>query len=348
MRLLVLVPDLVQGGPLRKLTEFIGRHNRLERLAIDRRLLVHPRLYTHVAWGGTLNNMRHAALARSLGVDARLVSPSGKDTYGSFNVVKLPYMRWSDRRDDDVVLVPDFCTELANDVRGKAIVYLQVPIHLKANFDYLDPRMILWTDSPHMLALCQKAYPGKDIPIVPNIVDSGRFPFRPQSEREPGLIFAFPRKGPDFIQATRDHYAKLGGKFWHFELIDGIPLDELAQRMQRAQAFLASADVEGCALPPQESMACGMVVVGKSATGANFSMQHRKTAMVAETPEVAAQCLRELEDATLRDQISRNAHEFISRYFPTGEPRRFWRRTLLELGFELPAEREPAADAVAQ
>lgn len=336
MRLLVLVPDLVRQGPLRSVTEFLARHPKAERIAISRRMLVHPRLYTHVAWGGTLNNMRHAALARSLGVDARLVSPSGKDTYGDFNVVKLPYMRWSDRRDDDVVLVPDFCTELANDVRGQAIVYLQVPIHLHPNFDYMSDRMTLWTDSPHMLELCRKAFPGKDIPIVPNIVDNDTFPFVPQSEREPGLIFAFPRKGPEYIQATRDHYARLGGKFWRFELIDGVPLQELAARMQRAQAFLASADVEGCALPPQESMACGMVVVGKSASGANFSMEHRKTAMVAETPERAAECLIELEDAQLRDTISKNAYAFISRYFPSGEPRAFWRRTLTQLGFTLP------------
>jgi hypothetical protein len=244
-------------------------------------------------------------------------------------------MRWDERRDDDVVLVPDFVSELADEVRGRCIVYLQVPIHLEANFDYRDERMILWTDSPHMLGLCKKVFPGKDIPIVPNVVDDKTFPFIPQSEREPGLILAFPRKGPEYIEATKAHYAKLGGKYWHFELIDGIPLVELAKRMRRPQAFLASADVEGCALPPQESMACGMVVVGKSASGANFSMEHRKTAMIAETPEAAAESLREIEDDALRDSISRAGHAFISRYFPSGEPKQHWRETLTKLGFKL-------------
>lgn len=337
MRLLVLVPDLVQGGPLRPVVEFLRRHPRAAGLPPVRKLLVHPALYTHVAWGGTLNNMRHAAIARDLGADARLVCPSGRDTYGAFNVVDLPYMKWSDRRDDDVVLVPDFCSDLADEVRGRTIVYLQVPIHLRRDFDYMADRMTLWTDSPHMLGLCREVFPGKDIPIVPNVVDDRVFPFVPQSEREPGLILAFPRKGPDYIAATRAHYAKLGGKYWHFELIDGIPLRELARRMGRAQAFLASADVEGCALPPQESMACGMIVVGKSASGANFAMEHRKTAMVAETPEAAAESLRELEEPQLRESISRAAHAFIARYFPSGEPRELWRATLTKMGFALKA-----------
>ncbi len=341
MRLLVLVPDLVRSGPLRPVTDFLRRHPRAGALAGAlapvRNFLVHPTLHTDVAWGGTLNNMRHAAIARSLGVDARLVCPSGKDTYGAFNVVDVPYMKWSDRRDDDVVLVPDFCSELADQVRGPTIVYLQVPIHLRRDFDYRAERVTLWTDSPHMLGLCTKVFPGKDIPIVPNIVDDRVFPFIPQSDREPGLVLAFPRKGPEYIEATRRHYAEQGGTYWKFELIDGIPLAELARRMRRPQAFLASADVEGCALPPQESMACGMIVVGKSASGANFAMEHRKTAMIAETPEAAARCLVELEDAALRDSIATAAHAFIGRYFPSGEPRGHWRQTLTRLGFTLRA-----------
>jgi hypothetical protein len=86
-------------------------------------------------------------------------------------------------------------------------------------------------------------------------------------------------------------------------------------------------------------MAAVLFVVGKSARGANFAMEHRHTAMVAETPEEAAVALRELEDATLRDTISRNGHAFIRRYFPEGEPATLWRTTLRELGFPV---REPA------
>ena len=240
-------------------------------------------------------------------------------------------------------MVPEFCSELVDRLKGPVIVYLQIPIHLYNNFDYLNPRIRLWTDSPFMLEKSTAVFPGKDIPIVPNIIDPVMFPFRTQSEREPGLIFAFPRKGPEFIQATRDEYARLGGTYWHFELIDGLPLSELAREMRRPQAFLASADVEGCALPPQESMAAGIVVVGKSARGANFAMDHRRTAMVADTPDEAAQCLRELEDVELRDAISQNGLDLIRRYFPEGEPTDLWHRTLVELGISTASSQLSAA-----
>ena len=75
-------------------------------------------------------------------------------------------------------------------------------------------------------------------------------------------------------------------------------------------------------------MSAGVVVVGKNARGANFSMEHRKTAMVANTPEEAAKSLREAEDPELRETIAKNAHEWISRYFPPNEPSEFWRKNL--------------------
>jgi len=78
-------------------------------------------------------------------------------------------------------------------------------------------------------------------------------------------------------------------------------------------------------------MAAGIVVVGRSARGANFAMEHRRTAMVAETPAEAAESLRELEDPTLRDRLSRDGRDFISRYFPDGEPRALWEATLRQL-----------------
>jgi hypothetical protein len=264
-------------------------------------------------------------------VDVVLATPRGLDTYREFKIVDFPFIRWSDRRPDDVCLIPDFCTGLVDDIEGPVIVYLQSPLFLYPNFDYLRPKVRLWTDSPFMLEKCRATWPGKEITIVPNVVDNVQFPFRPQSQREPGLVFAFPRKGPEFIEATRAAYASQGGSYWHFELIDGLPLPELARQMQRPQVFLASAEVEGCALPPQESMAAGIVVVGKSARGANFAMEHRRTAMVAETPEAAAASLRELEDATLRETIAKNAHALISRYFPDGEPAELWRSTLRDL-----------------
>lgn len=328
MRILFVIPELIHRDLYGRVMSVLCHQARRPLL---RRWLVHRGLYAEVAFGGTLNIMRHAALVQSLGVESALVTPRGVDTYGKFNIVQVPFLRFADIRKDDVVVVPDFCTDLIDDLPGQVIAYQQVPVHVQANFRYLDPRVHIWTDSPFMLEHCQRVFPGKDVSIVPNIVDPVTFPFKPQTEREPGLVFAFPRKGPEFIEATRREYRELGGTYWNFELIDGIPLFELARRMQKPQAFLASGDVEGCALPPQECMAAGIVVVGKNARGANFSMEHRKTAMVAETARAAAECLRELEDATLRSSIARDGHAFISRYFPEQEPAQHWRQVLQDL-----------------
>ena len=335
MRVLFLIPERLHEDLRGRAIQAVKKNRLLQRIPGLKRQLIHFGFYTPVTYGGTLNIMRHAALVQSLGVEAGLVTPTGKDTYGEFNIVDVPFVRWADVRSSDVCVVPDFCTDLANQLSGPVIVYLQIPTLLFQNFDYLHPKVRLWTDSPYMLEKCKAVFPGKSIAIVPNIIDPKTFPFRPQASREPGLLFAFPRKGPEFIEATRRAYAAQGGTYWKFELIDGLTLKQLAEQMQRPQAFLASAEVEGCALPPQESMAAGIVVVGKDARGANFAMEHRKTAMVGETPEAAATCLRELEDATLRDEISNRGHDFIKRYFPEGEPRDLWRSTLADFGLSV-------------
>ncbi len=289
-------------------------------------------------FGGTLNIMRHCAVARACGAEAVLATMSGQDTYGEKGVSGLPYIRWQDRRHDDICIVPDLMSDIIDEVSGVAIAYLQAPIFVKTNFDYRDPRVRLWTDSPFMLEICRRVYGAeKPIQMVPNIIDNLEFTFIPQSEREAGLIFAFPRKEPQYIADTQRHYAAMGGQYWHFELIDGISIYELAQQFRRPQAFLASAISEGCALPPQESMASGVVVVGRSASGANFCMEDRQTAMIAETPEAAARCLLELENAELRDQLAQTAYQGIKQYFPSESPTEFWQQTLQSFGIE-PAE----------
>lgn len=324
MRFVFLLPDFDANTAWKRWDKAAN----LSRIQFFRDWVRLRRMRTNVAFGGTLNLMRHCWVARNCGVDAVVATIRGIDTYGERGIYNLPFIRWADRRADDICIVPDYVTEWVDEVKGPAIAYLQVPIHTHNNFNYQDKRVTLWTDSPYMLEICKSTYPGKDIEIVPNIVDSNAFPFIPQDQREPGLVFAFPRKGPEFIAQTQKHYQEMGGSYWHFELIDGVSFHDLTKLFRRPQVFLASAPVEGCALPPQESMAAGIVVVGRTASGANFCMQHRETAMTAETPEDAAQCLRELEDAALRDKISHNAHKYISCYFPSEEPARFWEKTI--------------------
>ncbi|MDX2244855.1 MAG: glycosyltransferase [Leptolyngbyaceae cyanobacterium bins.302] len=327
MRFVFLVPDLYPKSFVSKINTVL-KITRLKPLSDFVRLRVMP---VDQVFGGTLNIMRHCAVARSCGVEAVLATIRGKDTYAkNGGLYDLPIIRWADRKPEDICIVPDLWTELIDEVKGPAIAYQQVPIHTRNNFNYNSDRVSIWTDSPYMEAICAAAYPNKAVEIVPNIIDNKLFPFIPQAQREAGLLFAFPRKGREFIAATQAHYQALGGNYWKFELVDGLTIQELAKQFQRPQAFLASADMEGCALPPQESMASGIIVVGKTAKGANFCMEHRQTAMAAETPEAAAHHLIELEDAALRESLSCNAYQYISQYFPDRGPKQFWQQIIAQ------------------
>lgn len=281
--------------------------------------------------GGVLNIMRHCGIALHAGAEATLATRTGRNTYGSHAPRDLPYIPWSARKPDDVVILPDYFSRVFREVQGRAVVYEQMPAFVRNDFDYMNPRVSIWTDSPFMVDICERKLPGKAAEIVPNVIDGQKFPFVPQSERQP-IVFAFPRKNPEFIDETERLYKADGGTHFRFERISGLSIHELAQAFRRPQVFLASAEMEGCALPPQESMASGLVVVGRTAKGANYAMEHEKTALVAETPAEAARCLKQAESFALRDAISRAAHTYISRFFADQEPLRFWQNNLQRFG----------------
>jgi hypothetical protein len=221
MRFVFLIPDLdtTQNWQVWSTLAYGLRNHRVNDF-LRLKWMRTPQLF-----GGTLNLMRHCSVARQCGLDAVLATMRGKDTYGDFAIPGLPFIRWCDRRPDDVCIVPDFVSELADEVQGAVVVYQQSPIQIFNNFDHRLEKVSIWTDSPYMHQLCEAAYPGKNIEIVPNIVDCQMFPFIPQSQREEGLLVAFPRKGgAEFIQATEQAYQALGGKFWRFQQLDGLSM----------------------------------------------------------------------------------------------------------------------------
>jgi hypothetical protein len=328
-RVIFLIPGLAQGWlPV----HFDAILRRMPHPAISRKLL-HRYWSVDTVYGGTLNVLRQCEVARQAGFDAVIATTSGRNDYGEvFGPGRqLPFIAWSDRRPVDICVIPDYASRLADDIRGPVVIYQQSPLHLHADFDHDRGNVSIWTDSPFMLARCRALFPGKEIAIVPNVVDNALFPFMPQHLREPGLLFAFPRKNPEFIDATWQAYTARGGRYWRLKQIQGLSIRELAIRFQEPQAFLASAKDEGCALPPQEAMAAGILVIGRSASGANFDMKHRETALVAETPEDAATQLFEAESTLLRERITRQARQYIDRYFPDHEPLSFWKDQLRQI-----------------
>ena len=279
--------------------------------------------------GGIMNIVRHCAVVRQVGSEAVLATPTGRDAHGKrWFRHQEKVIKWNDRKPEDVCIIPDLYSDKVTEHKGPCVVYEQHPALIYKNFDYLRENLQIWTDSPFMLEKCEEAFPGKDIPIVPNVVDDQAFPFTPQDKKQPGLIIVFPRKGKDFIKALFKLYKKRGGRYWKPKALHKMRLDKMAEVFCRAEAFLASAEMEGCALPPQEAMSAGVVVVGKSAKGANFGMRHGETAWVSETVEDTADGLFRLEDRALRQDLSVAGHQFISRYYPDREPAEFWRRVL--------------------
>ena len=127
MRILFIVPEMIADDLRWKAIRYFKRFRRLHKLPPIRYRLVHRYLYVRMIYGGTLNIMRHCSLARSMGVDAALVTPSGKDTYGRFNIVDVPFLPWSAIRRDDLCVIPDFASELTDRLTGPVIVYLQAP-----------------------------------------------------------------------------------------------------------------------------------------------------------------------------------------------------------------------------
>ncbi len=325
MRLLFLIPDLRRSAWLRARVY-------LRRRGLGTRLLGRHRLWTTEASGGVLNIMRQCALARSLGADAVLATESGRDTYGEWGIGGLPFVAWSERRCDDVCIIPDVYSGLAGEVVGEVVVYQQTPNQIRNDFIHTRRNLRLWTCSPLMSEHCRRSFPGKEPTLVPNIVDPQVFPFIPQEQREPGRLAALPRKnGMEFIQAAYRRYRDGGGRYWKLDLIDGVPLCEFAERLQAPQALLPATEVEGCGLPGMEAMAGGIIVAGKNAGGASFYMREGETALIANTPESAAAALRAIEDPALRQRLSRTGYEHIRQFFPDAEPKRFWEAYLAEL-----------------
>jgi prepilin-type processing-associated H-X9-DG protein len=329
MRLVFLIPALRTGRLPTMWADLAkrARSNPLGRWAYARHFSVSQ------VFGGALNILRHAAIAQATGAEIAIATTDGRDSYGDVfgDGTRFSFIRWDERQSTDVCIVPDFVSLLADDVQGRTIVFQQSPLHLKADFDFRRAGISVWTDSPFMLRLCEQRFPGLQIPIAPNVVDDRLFSYVPQSQRRQGLLFAFPRKNPEFIEETWRRYLEGGGRYWRLELIEGMNIAGLANRFREPQAFLASAANEGCALPPQEAMAAGVAVLGRTANGANFCMQDGHTSLNAETPESAAEGLRRLEDEALRERLTVAARGFISRYFPHAEPRQFWESRIAEL-----------------
>jgi glycosyltransferase involved in cell wall biosynthesis len=103
------------------------------------------------------------------------------------------------------------------------------------------------------------AFPGLDVSVVPNSIDSELF--RPDGGLPPRRVATMPRKrAEEADQILRLLGERLGG--WEVVEIEGRPEAEVAARLRESPIFLALGRQEGFGLPAAEAMASGCFVVG--------------------------------------------------------------------------------------
>ncbi len=103
------------------------------------------------------------------------------------------------------------------------------------------------------------AFPGLDVAVVPNSIDTELF--RPSAELPPRRLATMPRKRREEAdQILRLLGARLDG--WEVVEIEGRPEAEVAALLRGSPIFLALGRQEGFGLPAAEAMASGCFVVG--------------------------------------------------------------------------------------
>jgi glycosyltransferase involved in cell wall biosynthesis len=120
------------------------------------------------------------------------------------------------------------------------------------------------TVSPDSVEFLRFAFPGLDVRLVPNAIDSDVF--HPAASPPGRTLALMPRKRPaEADQLLRLLGARLEG--WEVLTIAGGSEREVAEALRGASLFLALGHQEGFGLPPAEAMASGCYVIGFPAFG---------------------------------------------------------------------------------
>ena len=142
MRFVFLIPDFLSNPVHVKLMDVW--HRRFQRSSLLRRAVRHPLMFAaRYISGGSLNIMRHCNVARSVGADAVMSTLWGRDDYGDLRIHDLPFIRWKDRRKDDVCILPDIGTHFIDDVKGPAVAYEQNPTRIYDDFNWRSSRVTI-------------------------------------------------------------------------------------------------------------------------------------------------------------------------------------------------------------
>jgi glycosyltransferase involved in cell wall biosynthesis len=136
------------------------------------------------------------------------------------------------------------------------LTFDRVPPGREVAYGRFEAVMTVSEDSAEYLRF---AFPGLDVSVVTNAIDSSVF--RPGDTAPGRQIASMPRKRPaDAEQVMRLLSPRL--REWEIVTVHGLTETETAAAMRSSAIFLAFGHQEGFGLPPAEAMASGCYVVG--------------------------------------------------------------------------------------
>lgn len=220
------------------------------------------------ATGGVRTLYAHATALREAGFDAVVVQTRADYRPRWFEpTVPIVGLDGASPQPHDVVVVPeDHAAGLAWARRQAArrLVFCQNHFFAAAILDeatdWMRDGFGVLCASEAVRAFLARHYGWRDLPVVPCAVDGSLF--RPRAKER--LIVFMPRKRPVEASMIRLLFRRRFPRHADvaFEPIEGMSEAETAERLGRAEIFLALGRFEGFGLPPLEAMAADALVVG--------------------------------------------------------------------------------------
>jgi glycosyltransferase involved in cell wall biosynthesis len=210
---------------------------------------------------------RHVDLLNEAGIDAAVLHHrpgfAARWFEHSTRIVAAPSVTLSER---DVLVVPEIYGPYFDQLpQGPRLVAFNQNAYLtfarlepgqELTYGCFEAAMTVSEDSAENLRF---AFPGIDVAIVPNSIDSDFF--TPSAGLPPRRLATMPRKrAAEAGQIMRLLGRRLDG--WEVVEIDGRPETEVAEILRESPIFLALGRQEGFGLPAAEAMASGCYVVG--------------------------------------------------------------------------------------
>jgi glycosyltransferase involved in cell wall biosynthesis len=250
--------------------------------------------------GGVRAIYRHVDLLNEAGIDAAVLHHRRGFSCGWFEhstrVLAAPAVELSPR---DVLVVPEIYGPYFDRLpRGPRLVAFNQNAYLtfarlapgrELSYRRFEAAMTVSRDSAEYLRF---AFPGLEVSVVPNSIDSDLF--HTSGGLPPRRLATMPRKRADEAdQILRLLGARLDG--WEVVEIEGRPEAEVAARLRESPIFLALGRQEGFGLPAAEAMASGCFVVGFPGFGGRELFDPRWSGPVEDGDVLGA--ARQLADA---------------------------------------------------